>query len=245
MFLGVDGCRQGWLCVTAYGPEQFAWQIRPALDLAELKRLGVLRLAIDIPIGLPDGAEGRICDRVARQLLPGAGSRVFPAPLRAVIERWPLSYAEANQISREQSGKGISHQTLNIAAKIAQIDQQHQALPEASDFIYEAHPEVLFALLNDGQPLPSKKTAQGQQRRLALLSSPALVSLYQEVLRLTPRQQVQRDDILDACVCTLAALTGDLVGICPSEIDSRGVPIRICAPRTWLASIRKTADENK
>ncbi|MBD2101089.1 DUF429 domain-containing protein [Leptolyngbya sp. FACHB-261] len=233
MFWGVDGCRQGWFCVIAHSSTRFSWQIQAELNLATLRQLGVVRLAIDIPIGLPNGLESRACDRVARQYLPGATSRVFPVPVRGVIEQWPLNYSAANQLSRQYAGKGISHQTFNITDKIAQIDHQHLQTPGASEWVYETHPEVLFAALNNGHPLPSKKTQQGQQIRWSLLGNQALQKLYQEAVKATQRSQVQRDDILDACVCALAALAGDLISIGPPETDSRDLPMRICVPYCW------------
>ncbi len=99
-FLGVDGCKAGWLGVQL--DENGQWDIGVVADaLALWHRWATATLIlIDIPIGLPDKSiKSRSCDREARRLLgkPGAAS-IFPLgkPTAPSIRRrsyWRLGYA--------------------------------------------------------------------------------------------------------------------------------------------------------
>jgi len=81
-FIGIDGCRAGWFCVILNTGDNGSCCV--ASDARAVGELAAVAdsVLIDIPIGLPDaGPEGRLCDRVARQLLGrGRASSVFSAP---------------------------------------------------------------------------------------------------------------------------------------------------------------------
>ena len=152
---GIDGCRTGWIVATARGVV-----VVPTLHLERFTLVG-----IDMPIGLLDGPP-RACDREARKYLGRAGSSVFPAPPRAALQH--TEYRAALAAARAATGRGISKQTFNIMAKVAELDvliqhsEQHR--------IIEVHPECTFRMLNDGAPLPSKKAAEGRRLRRQLLA---------------------------------------------------------------------------
>lgn len=64
------------------------------------------RIFVDIPIGLPNGPEGRLCDREARKRLRGRrAATVFPAPVRAALAA--DTYEDANRISRDVADDDI------------------------------------------------------------------------------------------------------------------------------------------
>ena len=190
---GVDGCAAGWVAVTLGSPVAgLAGHGRPsdadadaALDRAGLAAgplvagitvaatLDLLPLAgitgIDMPLGLL-GAGWREADRLARRALGRRGVTVFAIPPRAVWEC--QSYAEANRLCRELTGKGFSRQAWGLRRKITEADQFRRSIAAAPGGVrlYEVHPELSFAALA-GAPLPdSKHTPAGLAVRRDLLA---------------------------------------------------------------------------
>ena len=68
---------------------------------------------------------------------PGRASSVFPTPPRASLEA--RTFAEANEIARTISGKGISQQAFALGKKILEV----HAFAEVDERVIEMHPEVL------------------------------------------------------------------------------------------------------
>ena len=161
--VGIDGCRAGWVIAFRDGQE---------ISLAIIARLSDLNdclhpsasLMIDMPIGLTDGASVRGCDALARERLkPHRSSSVFGVPARQVTRC--TDYSQANALSRELSGKGISKQAFYLFPKIRELDDWLSARGRRGRWS-ECHPEVAFASLNGGQALlESKKTEAGSQTR--------------------------------------------------------------------------------
>ena len=77
---GVDGCRKGWIAIVLKDGYFARAEFSPTF--AEL--LNVLAdaqiIAVDIPIGLPDGSEPRAADVEAKKLLGKLGAAVFIIP---------------------------------------------------------------------------------------------------------------------------------------------------------------------
>lgn len=90
---GVDGCREGWLCVEECEGRLAARIFRSFADLlAALPGASVI--AVDIPIGLPEQGK-RDCDTAARRALsPTRTSSVFPTPVLGVLHE--THYPTAN-----------------------------------------------------------------------------------------------------------------------------------------------------
>ena len=67
--VGVDGCRAGWLAVRLN--RRGAPESRIFPDLASLWSAchQAALILVDIPIGLPEAANDRDCDRAARKVL--------------------------------------------------------------------------------------------------------------------------------------------------------------------------------
>ncbi|MGB2199560.1 MAG: DUF429 domain-containing protein, partial [Luminiphilus sp.] len=114
--VGIDGCRAGWVA---------AFQLDGELVLALVKTLSELTphlsretmVMIDMPIGLLNDESSRRCDALARQRLrPHRSSSVFGVPPRAVTRI--SDYSEANTLSRELTGKGLSKQSFYLFPKI-------------------------------------------------------------------------------------------------------------------------------
>ncbi len=232
MLLGVDGCRSGWLALTAgiEGIEVLDQVHQEASTL--LTQPGWQLLAIDIPIGLPERGS-RACDQEARRLLGARRSSVFPAPIRAVLAA--RDHQQACQISRQQQGKGLSVQSFNILAKIRSIDELLQADPALAQRIHEVHPELIFQQWNGGRPMENgKKTAQGKQERLQLVDT-EFPGAWATIRQRHRRSDVADDDILDALAALHTArrlrqgVALQLPAQAPIEIDACGLPMRISA----------------
>ncbi len=195
-FVGVDGCKQGWVAVEL-SPRGF----RGARLLGHFADVvaaypSATTIAVDIPIGLVDGEE-RSADTAARAYLVGQSSSVFPSPPRAALAA--ATYAAANAIAREVNGSGISQQTFALLPKIAEVDV---FIDDAR--IVEVHPEVSFRLLHDGIRLPhAKKTWAGAHQRRRLLAEVAGLELPDEFGDTV--DDVAIDDILDAAVAAWSA----------------------------------------
>ncbi len=230
--VGIDGCRSGWVVAYRDGREISLTIVNQLSDLND-HLMPDASVMIDMPIGLTDGPSVRECDALARERLrPHRSSSVFGVPARQVTRC--LDYPEANALSRELSGKGISKQAFYLFPKIRELDDWLLS-SERRGHWSECHPEVAFASLNGGEALlESKKTDVGGQIRRKLLSAlgdigPAIDS----ALSSYRRKDVLADDLLDALVCLLTAERQ------PSErqhlpedapVDERGLTMEIVSP---------------
>lgn len=232
--IGIDGCRAGWVVVTA--DESLSWldfavapTITPVVDL--VAHAGTLAV-IDIPIGLPDSGP-RACDMAARDVLGRPrNSSVFPAPCRAALQA--ASYEEACERNAKASGKRVSRQLYGILPKIREVDAAISPALQAS--LREAHPEVTFAALaRTGRgPEHAKRTPDGEAERLALLRGIVpRFDLAREHARLGPAR-VARNDIVDAvaCLATAYRTTREAALVLPRghvPLDGRGLRMEIVA----------------
>ena len=212
--LGVDGCPGGWVGALVHDGG-ITWHIG---DFAAMLALGADAVAVDIPIGLPSGGERRRADLEARAELGAQRSSVFLVPPRVVLEAG--SQPEATRLSRAAGSVGVSHQTFNLLAKVAEVDAHVRAGAD----VVEAHPEVSLRRLC-GRPLPPKRTLPGRLARVEVLRTwlPDL-----ELPSPLPGR-AQPDDCLDAVACAWTAtrwLAGraDVLG---GERDALGTPMRI------------------
>jgi predicted RNase H-like nuclease len=200
LIAGVDGCRAGWLVALAA-----AWPCseRPALTVCPDFRavLDLTRecaaVAVDMPIGLPSGAELRRCDLEARRRLgPGLQSRLFLTPPRgALVARSPREF---QRLHRTLAGRGAGLPVWGIAAKLRDIDRA--ITPADQCRVLEAYPELAWGRLA-GRLLPSKHTDAGIAWRKRVLRPyvAGLRSLSRWRAELpAPRPEV--DDVLDALV---------------------------------------------
>lgn len=230
--VGIDGCRAGWVV---------AYRACANLNFVIIDQLSDLNAAltpdaavmIDMPIGLTDSNSVRACDALARNALrPHRSSSVFGVPARQVTRC--TDYPEANALSRELSGKGISKQAFYLFPKIRELDDWLLSA-DRKGLWSECHPEVAFARLNGGIPLTeSKKSEKGSWTRQVLLEelgdiNPAIG----QALETYRRKDVLFDDLLDALVCLLTAerLPGDRQHFpADAPVDSRGFTMEVVAP---------------
>jgi predicted RNase H-like nuclease len=217
--LGVDGWRGGWVGSLLDGRSVTLLDLR-TVD-AVLAVPDVEAVAIDMPIGLSDDGS-RTCDVEARRLLGRAGSSVFPAPLRPVLEA--RNYVDACRRSVEASGKALSKQAWNLAPAIQALDDALGDPP--LDRVVEVHPELAFRRMNPAVSEP-KVTARGTMQRLDALRR------YMEVDAALSRAPVgvPMVDALDACAAAWSAQRiADGIAECVGDgrTDARGRPMRIC-----------------
>ena len=202
---GIDGCPGGWVTVlvclqTNENSVRLCANFDAVLGLQPSPRL----MAVDIPIGLLDErqAGGRICDQLARHLLPGRASSVFSPPIRCLLEA--TSYEQVR-------GQGLSLQAFGILPKIREVDRR--MTPALQQRVREAHPELAFRSLAGAPMQYNKKTPAGREERLRALEQLAPFSTIRDMLASVAttyrRSQLGRDDFLDACV--LAWLAGRIV----------------------------------
>ena len=229
---GVDGCPGGWFFVS---PESHGPPRRGVVrELGELvQRAGESdRIFVDIPIGLPDGPEGRACDRAARKVLGKRRGSVFPAPARAVLDA--SDYEDAKRRSWEATGgKAVSVQTFAIVPKIREVDALLHCDAKARRLVREIHPEVCFWALNGCKPMKhDKKDEAGFRERLGVLERirPDARREIDKILKCFKRKEVARDDAVDAMVAAVTA-AHDAAALrtlpaCPPR-DSAGLPMEM------------------
>ena len=228
---GIDGCRKGWICIALEPSGAIWWRVVTKLgELVDMAHDGV-RMFVDIPIGLSDGPDERLCDLEARRKLgPPRGSSIFRAPARAALDAG--DYEEAKRINLEVAGKKISKQTWAIMAKIREVDVLMRHSEKARNMVREVHPEVCFWALAGVQPMEhNKKKPAGIEERIAVLERvrPSVREEYARIYKAVPRREAGRDDILDAMAAAMMAYVD------PAELrtlpewpprDSHGLPMK-------------------
>ena len=159
---GVDGYRRGWVAVSLDPSGDV--QVSTHSSFSEVLSLQARVIAVDIPID-PPGRGARPADAGARAFVGGRASSVFPTPPRAALEA--RTFAEANELARTITGKGISQQAYGLSRKMLEVHE----LAEPDERVIEMHPEVSFCALA-GEPLvESKHTLAGLARRRSLLAA--------------------------------------------------------------------------
>lgn len=202
--VGVDGCPGGWLTIR-YDPAQASIAARVLSSFPEILACysEASCIAIDIPIGLTEDGQPRICDLEARRVLGARRNSVFPAPDRRLLTSG--SYTEAAARSRALCGKGISQQAFAILPRIAEVDRL--ITPDLQNRVVEVHPELCFWALAGRRPMAHRKaTPEGFEERRKLLSA-ALEKV--PIPCLDEARSYARpagpDDVLDAIVAAWTA----------------------------------------
>ncbi|MGN6521308.1 MAG: DUF429 domain-containing protein [Dokdonella sp.] len=196
--VGVDGCKAGWLAVerTCDG---FAFAVHPGPGELVAAHADAHVIAVDVPIGLSDDGP-RAPDADARRFVGRhRAPSVFSAPVRGVLGA--ATYAEALRLHRQldREHRGLSAQAFGILPKIRAWDEALRSDPDARARVFEIHPEVSFAALNDDVGLAAgKKTVHGRKQRLALLGRVFDETAVRALLAAVPRRAAAADDVLDA-----------------------------------------------
>ena len=127
---GVDAAGDGWaMAITSVehaSPVEFS--VWPSLDSlwAHAQSNGVLVVGVDMPMGLP-GPDRRTADIEAREILGPRRSSISWSPPLCTLDS--ADHPEANRLSRELTGRGLSTQGFALMPKIREV---RQALGTAS-----------------------------------------------------------------------------------------------------------------
>jgi predicted RNase H-like nuclease len=192
---GVDGCRKGWIAVVLDDGRFARAELATTFAVLLTRLTDAQVIAVDIPIGLPDGRDPRPADLEAKKLLGPRRSSVFLTPPRPILEA--PTYTEANRLSKEKFNRGISAQSYALRTKIFQVD----TCAETDDRVFEVHPELSFRAMN-GSPLAySKKNWNGLATRIRLLADQRIVIPND----LDAAGAIPADDVIDAAAAAWSA----------------------------------------
>ena len=223
---GVDGCRAGWIYVTAEieGKGLRLVDLNLVVTVTELIEAtkDCQAISLDMPVGFSDDG-WREADVQARRFIGARRSSVFPPPPRALLTA-EGDYTTLNAMAR-QIRAGLPKQTYNILAKMREVDEA--MTPELQQRIRECHPEVSFCALNGDCLRHAKRSREGQEERLELLSR---VYGSKAATWRAPRGAAL-DDLYDAAVLawTAARIVRGEAKALPSAppLDARGLRMEI------------------
>lgn len=218
---GADGGREGaWVVARgrlgAAGVERLRAEVVGSLGEVLHPSGGPApeRVALDVPIGLPEVARrgGRPADAEARARLGARASTVFSAPCRIALAEAAAhafhvgAYHDAAEASAQASPEGLrlSKQAFFLLPRIHEVDVYLAAHPEDAARVFEVHPELAFLTLAGGTELEPKKTFRGKLTRLRALAA-AKLEVPDAALALEAEPRVSADDVLDAFACLWSA----------------------------------------
>lgn len=205
MYLGVDGFKNGWCCCII-DKEVSIELFSNFQDLVD-KFKSVKSIFIDIPIGLSSSNIERTIDFSVRKLLPiNKKSSVFTPPCRESLKM--KDHFNGNTVNKKVLGKGISIQAWNIGNKIKDVDTVLTSNLSLNEIVHESHPELCFCHINDYQSLNfNKKTVEGFQERVNIIKKyfPNINELIQSAYEEYKKENIKRDDILDAIILAISA----------------------------------------
>ena len=211
-YIGLDGFTHGWVAASIDDAGTHYFDYSPTVS--RLLSKPFKRAMIDMPIGLPDTGRRR-CDLEAASFL---GSSVFPGVRRNLWTFESQKAANTYYWSIEGPRTGVSIQLWGIREKVKQLDEY--MTPDKQKKIKETHPELVFWALAGKQKLARKKDALGREQRVSILKQLGFKEL-DSWLNWLGRTGIKKDDLIDACVCAVAAR--DAKHILGGDMDSRGL----------------------
>lgn len=243
LYLGVDGCRGGWIaCILDHGE----------LLLKRFDSLEALvdcypefdAFLIDMVIGLRSSANQLRPDDLARKQLESRASTIFPVPCRQAV--YEESEEEQKQANIQVLGKSLAKQSISIIPKIRELDEFLERHPEYRNRILESHPELVFSRLRGSVVWTRKREFTGFMERVNILdrylSGKFLTGLWEKAKEF----KCNPDDLLDAvCLAVTAVLSAH--GMCETipenpEPDDKGLYMKMTIPR---ADIEKPWEPRK
>lgn len=139
---------------------------------------------------------------MARELLGRRRASVFSPPIRPAL--FHQSYADANALSRDWHGQGLSRQAFALIPKILEVEREVRS--RSPDQIRETHPELCFCSMNGGDPLAySKHSALGLLERRRLLKLEYGRQLDGQERRRRGLRGATLDDLYDSLAALAAA----------------------------------------
>ena len=234
MYVGVDGCPDGWLAVAYDGSRFEAAEIFDRITDLWAAHRDADRILIDVPIGLRESSgEPRACDSAARRVLsPDRHHSVFPTPVRAATRE--DAYDAAKAVQERRTDGSLNRQTWGITPKIDEVDRFLRDTPAARGIVRESHPEVCFRSFA-GAPMTYSKTGRPERafwERLGALraAEPDVYDHLRAAVASGLDGDASDDDLLDAFAVALTA-RGDDAGLetlpAEPETDPRGLAMEI------------------
>lgn len=235
--IGIDSCKKtgqyhGWSAFWLETDGSYGFAVYPSIAGIMAEHHDAACILIDIPIGLPETPAEAAArpDSELRRRLKKKSSSVFNTPCRQAV------YCSDKQVAKRMNQavlhKSLSEQSLGFTSKIREVDEFLHQNPQYAGRIRESHPEYAFALLNDGQPLTSKKSeAAGLAERRLILGGlfDAADKAWREISLQYPKQLL--DDFSDAMVLAVMGTFGRHNGFvtipAQPEKDSRGLPMEV------------------
>ncbi len=207
MYIGIDGCKKGWILAIIDDNLNLSHKVESSLDC--LRDLKASQILIDMPIGFPIDAY-RQCEVEARSLLmyPRMNSVFFTPHKDAVDARNEILAKEINQ---KKLGKSISRQSWCICPKINDVNMFVESNKKLK--IKESHPELCFYIENKGVSMAHKKSLPaGIEERKKIISQFSLkyLQVIDKTFESNPRKEVKMDDILDATIMAIRASQNNL-----------------------------------
>lgn len=241
---GVDGYRKGWVAAVRRPGDAVRLSTFPTIAELASSLPDDASIVVDIPIGHPNriAGNGRVAEQEVRPLLKRRRSSVFSMPARAVVElAGSRTFGLANILEAHRSASALAAtlsdpprkipiQSFSILPKVREVDLFLASDPRLRERIVESHPEVAFAVLNDGREMEhGKKSQLGRIEREAVLSRHGIpTEAFDQSLPGVPH-----DDRLDALVMLLIADRHALGLARPypnlPHRDEHGLPIAIWA----------------
>ncbi len=230
---GLDGCKAGWFYILLEqdGDTVDFGVIDCVARLVQQQPMS--RLWVDMALGFSDNRDGRACEKAARNMLRHKGisraASVFNPPSRQAL--YCQTYEQANALNKQVVGKGLSKQAWCIVPKMRELDGLLQRRPDLIDSVNECHPEVAFTALNAMVPMGwHKKTPEGYAERLTILRRyyPNAEGIIHNALASYPRNQVMRDDVVDAFIVAISAkFSTTKISYLPDQPqhDALGIPM--------------------
>ena len=222
MLAGIDGYKNGWVAAIEVRHSKTVVRAYPNFRTI-LDDSSLALIVIDIPIGVLDHG-ARTCDVEARRVLGRArGTSICPSPIRSML--YAGTWEEACRRRFAQEGKKCSKQVAGILPKIREVDEG--MTPATQHRVREGHPELCFAMMNQGKAMRfNKRTKQGQKERLTLLRRhfPDITMHVREV-------RGASTDIIDAYACLWTAKRiaegKEVLLVADTELDSKGLKAEI------------------
>lgn len=207
--VGIDWCKIGWYVV---------WLSNEMIKIDIFKQFNeILKylndidlILVDIPIGAPMNKKESILrpEQEARKYLKKRGSTMFNVPHYLAIKQ--DDYKIANEINRRYLDKGLSKQSFYIRKGIDEVNEFLLRNPCLQNCIFEAHPELCFAMLhyNKYPIMEKKKTIAGKEKRFKRLQFiESRLAAFLDKYEIEPLIMQQKEDFFDAfCLAVTAKL---------------------------------------
>lgn len=232
--VGIDGCRGGWITAAICNGKLDIYKFDSLNEITD--ELPFDTCLIDMVIGLQGNVEQVRPDGMARKILKGRASTVFPAPCRKAV--YGETKGERLQANVEVLHKKFTSQTDAIIPKIREVDEFLQSNVRYKNRLQESHPEVCFARLNGEVLLTSKHDAGGVRERAAILANYLPEVTEDWIMETAGKMKCNADDITDSvCLAVVANLyvQGKTERIPPEPMmDDTGLLMQMVIPKEDL-----------